>query len=416
MSSSAMSPKDSTTRILKSMEALSDNQTRAIEKLRQYKVGALFMDPGTGKTRAAYRLAESVPEVDYYLWLTPFQTRDSLAAELQKCNGQLSIAIVGIESLSNSSRLFLELFDKLQKAHRPFIILDESLKIKNWTALRTRRIVQLGALAEYKLILNGTPLSRNLLDLWAQMEFLSPKILRMSLPQYKNTFCEYLTITKSLGRRHLVKEIITGYHNIDHLYKLIEPFVVEASLELNTGRQYVDLVYCLTSSEKEEHERIKAKFLDNEHMEFRNNNIFLEITSKLQHNYSLSPGKLEIIQHLFDRLDQTKTLIMARFIDTQERLKKSFPEATVLSWQKHAYGLNLQAFNRIIFFDKVWDYALREQAEHRIYRIGQADGCVFYDLTGDVGLEEMMNQNIQRKGLLLEYFKNRSIEELKKQL
>lgn len=398
------------------MQALLDSQRSAIEKLQKYKVGALFMDPGTGKTRTAYRLAESITGVDYYLWLTPFQTRSNLAAELDKCNGNLIIDIIGIESLSNSDRIFLELIQRIQQATKPCIILDESLKIKNWTAKRTRRIIQLGSMVEYKLILNGTPLSRNLLDLWAQMEFLSPKILRMSLAEYKNTFCEYVTIKKSIGHRHLVKEFITGYHNVDHLYALIEPFVFESNLEINSRKHYVDLNWSLSPSEKEEYELLKAKYLDDERMELRNNNIFLEITSKLQHFYSLSPDKLAVVRELLQQIDHRSVLIMCRFISTQEYLRKLFPDVPVLSWQKHAYGLNLQEYNRIIFFDKVWDYALRDQAEHRVYRTGQKQDCTFYDLTGNVGLEDMMNRNIMRKGLLLKYFKKRSVEELKKML
>lgn len=374
------------------------------------------MEPGTGKTRAAYRLAQSIPNVDYYLWLTPFQTKANLAAELKRCNGSLVVDIIGIESLSNSDRIFLELTDKLQQASKAVIILDESLKIKNWTAKRTRRIIQLGNMVEYKLILNGTPLSRNLLDLWAQMEFLSPKILRMSLSEYKNTFCEYVTIKKSLGHRRLVKEFITGYHNVDHLYALIEPFVFESNLEIKSRKIYIDLAWTLSSLEMEEYERMKAKYLDDEQMEIRNNNIFLEITSKLQHFYSLSPDKLSIVHELMKQIDHRSVLIMARFITTQEHLQKIYPDITVLSWQKHAFGLNLQNYSRIIFFDKVWDYALRDQAEHRVYRTGQQQDCTFYDLTGNVGLEDMMNQNIMRKGLLLKYFKRRSVEELKKML
>ena len=32
---------------------LKDNQKTAIEKFRKLKIGALFMEPGTGKTRTA---------------------------------------------------------------------------------------------------------------------------------------------------------------------------------------------------------------------------------------------------------------------------------------------------------------------------------------------------------------------------
>jgi superfamily II DNA or RNA helicase len=38
--------------------ALYDHQTRAVEKLRRSRVGGLFMDMGTGKTRAAMHAIE----------------------------------------------------------------------------------------------------------------------------------------------------------------------------------------------------------------------------------------------------------------------------------------------------------------------------------------------------------------------
>lgn len=399
------------------MRALLDSQTKAISKLQQYKVGALFMEPGTGKTLAAYELIKSVQDVDYILWLTPFQTKQNLFVELNKMGADASnIEIQGIESLSNSDRLYLELNDRLQKASNPFIVVDESLKIKNWEAIRTKRIVELGTLAEFKLILNGTPLSRNLLDLWAQMEFLSPKILKMGMAEYKNTFVEYTTITKRLGYRSLKKEFINKYHNVDYLFALIEPYVFEANLELDSKKQYIDLFYSLTDEELEEHNTIKEKYLDDERMEFRNNNIFLEITQKLQHNYSLSPEKFDIVRHILSNNDKSKICIYAKYIDTQAELKRTFPNLTVLSWQKHAFGLNLQHFNRVIFFDKVWDYALRDQAEHRIYRTGQEDDCVFYDLTGNIGLEDLINQNISKKQSLLDYFKTKSVKELMEKL
>ena len=39
------------------------NQEKAIKKLSRYKVGALFMEAGTGKTLTACRLIESRKEI-----------------------------------------------------------------------------------------------------------------------------------------------------------------------------------------------------------------------------------------------------------------------------------------------------------------------------------------------------------------
>lgn len=94
-----------------------------------------------------------------------------------------------------SDRVYLELNDILEK-NNCFLLIDESIKIKNFDAKRTKRLLELSKKAEYKLILNGTPITRNLLDLWSQFEFLSPKILNLSYTQFRDTFCEWEKITK----------------------------------------------------------------------------------------------------------------------------------------------------------------------------------------------------------------------------
>lgn len=389
-------------------------QQSAKEKLSRLKVGALFMEAGTGKTRAALELIKSANS-DYILWLTPYQTKANLKAEINKWGG-LNCQIEGIESLSNSDKLYLELNSKLEKASNAFIVADESLKIKNSDAKRTQRIIQLGKLSTYKLILNGTPLSRNLLDLWSQMEFLSPKILGMNHTQFKNTFCEYVQITYSTPGRHRTysREFIKEYHNLDYLYSLIEPYVFESQLSISVGRQNVELTYKLTEEEEEEHNRIKDQYLDDKMLMARNNNIFLELTQKMQHNYSQSPEKFKLVNRILKDEDPKKVLIYAKYIDTQERLKKEYPNAKIMSLGKHAYGLNLQDYNKVVFFDKTWDYAQREQVERRVYRQGQKKDCVFYDLNSNAGLDSLINQSINKKANLLDQFKKKSTHELKK--
>ncbi len=398
------------------MQTFLDSQIKAIDKLNAVKCGALFMEAGTGKTRSALELIKNT-DADYVLWFTPFQTKENLQTEINKWGG-LDCDIVGIESIQNSDRIYLELSQKCEQAKKPFIVVDESLKIKNADANRTQRLLQLSEKSAYRIILNGTPLSRNLLDLWSQMEFLSPKILKMGLAEFKNTFCEYIKVTyhsQGFGRSYS-KEFIKKYHNIDYLYSLIEPFIFESRLSLSIGQQHIDIDYSLTDEEKTQHEKLKEKYLDNEYLLAMNNNIFLEITQKMQHNYSLSPSKFEIVDKLLSEIDKSKVLIYAKYIDTQEALAKHYKDVRIMSLQKHSYGLNLQDYNAIVFWDKTWDYAQREQIERRIFRTGQISNCVYYDLTGNVGLEEMINQNIERKRNLLDVFAGMSIEQLRKEL
>ena len=393
------------------MQDLLDNQRNAIEKLRTYKVGALFMEPGTGKTRAAYELVKSVPECDYILWLTPFRTKQNLRDELDKW-GASNIRIEGIESLSNSDRLMLELYAELEVATCPFIVVDESLKIKNWGAKRTKRIVDLGKLSTYKLILNGTPVSRNLLDVWAQMWFLSPRILNMDMAEYKNTFCEYTKITKRIGHTTHTREFITKYHNIKYLYSLIKHYVFEADLELNIKQQYIEQSYKIEAKIKEEYQLLKTKYLDNEKLQFLRQNIFLELTQKMQHLYSCAEEKFELLAKVIEAHGINNVIVFTKYIASNAEVLKRHPNLQVLSYQKDSFGLNLQQYRITVFFDKIWDYALRLQATRRTFRTGQEHDCLYYDFTGDVGLETMIDENINKKCDMVEYFKSHSMEQI----
>ena len=271
----------------------------------------------------------------------------------------------------------------------------------------------LGEMVENKLILNGTPITRNLLDLWSQMEFLSPKILNMPLSEFKNTFCEYTRITKSFGgHKQYTREFITGYENIDYLYSLIRHYVYECDLKLEVKQFWNDIQYTIDDEAKREYYFLKEKYLDNEKLLYMNNNIFLEMTQKMQHSYSCTPGKFEAIEKHFENYPEGQHIIYCKYIDSQEACRKYFKKATILSYQKESLSLNLQHLPYTIFFDKNWDYALRHQGSRRNYRSGQEYDCRYWDLTGDVGLESLIDENINKKTSQAEYFKGITKTEL----
>ncbi len=401
--------------------SLLPQQAEAKNKLQSRKVGAFFMEAGTGKTRPVVELTERL-NPDYVLYVAPLRTiktEDVIESVVYQVNlwGGFGCEhdFVGVESIGMSDRVYLESYDKLSKSKRPVLIVDESLKIKNADAKRTQRLLTLSKLVEFKYILNGTPLSRNLLDLWSQMEFLSPKILKMGIAEFKNTFCEYkeLTIRKPGAYKSRSKEWIVRYHNLDYLYALIEPYVFECDLQLDVNKQYINLNYCLSPEEKEKHQKIIETILDNEWL-MAKPNFFLELTQKLQNNYSRTEEKFQLLEAIEESHNSKRIIVFAKYIETQELLKKRFPKLEILSYQKHSFGLNKQQYNVCVFFDKVWDYALREQAERRIYRIKQMRECFFYDLTGDVGLESLIDKNVSKKSDLSQEFKKLSLEEFKK--
>lgn len=398
------------------MNTLTQQQQAAIEHLNEWRVGALFMEPGTGKTRAAMTLVNSTPCTDCF-WIGPLRTYPTIQMEMARWGGmKMPTSCWGVESLSQSDRIYMNLLNEVEQSRMPFIVVDESLKIKNAEAKRTRRLLEIGKRAEWKLVLNGTPVSRNLLDMWPQMEFLSPNILGMSLTEYKNTFTKWTRVTKRIGMRSYTKEYVTGMENVDYLHSLIRHYVYECDLRLNITQKWHNVPYCITDESRQRYNDIKEDYLSDETLEWRNNNIFLAMTTEMQLAYTIDEGKMEAVSRLLQDLPQDETIIFCRFIVAQEECRKRWPRVTVLSMQKESLGLNLQAYRHTIFFDRVWDYALLLQASRRTYRTGQEQDCHYYELTGNVGLEHMMAENIKKKVSMSEYLKKITKEELYERL
>lgn len=90
---------------------------------------------------------------------------------------------------------------------------------------------------------------------------------------------------------------------------------------------------------------------------------------------------MEALEQLLSELPQDKTIIFCRYICSQQECARRFPNCEVLSMQKESLGLNLQQYSHMVFFDKVWDYALILQASRRTFRTGQEQDCHYYELT-----------------------------------
>ena len=397
--------------MLKKSKSLSDSQLEAIDKLNKYKVGALFMEQGTGKTRTAVELVNST-NCDFVLYVAPYriinpESGESVKDEVEFWGGfNAECEYIGIETISMSDREYLNAISILKRFKRPFIIIDESIKIKNFEAIRTKRMLSLARLSEYRLILNGTPITRDLLDMWSQMEFLSPKILDMDINQFKYTFCRIKTITKG----YKSKSFISGYENVDYFNKLIENYVYRCSLNLDVKANVHNIPY---TADGEEYNKIKNSFLNEEKMMFMNNQIFMQMTQLMQQSYMLDKAKVEAVKRLELK---GKTIIFCKYIATREFCEKEFPNYLVLSLQKSSFGLNLQEYNNIIYFDKVWDYGLIEQSKKRIYRMGQDKDCNYYFITSNLGLDKLIDKSISNKMGVADYFKKSNIRELIKEL
>lgn len=95
------------------------------------------------------------------------------------------------------------------------ICLDESHRIKTPTARKTKMIVRLGPVADYRVIMTGTVVTKKkrLFDIWAQWEFLNPDLFDMDFSEFKARYGKWI-------QRHGYVQWIKNMHE-DELHNLI---------------------------------------------------------------------------------------------------------------------------------------------------------------------------------------------------
>lgn len=392
------------------MTELSDAQIAAIAKFERLKVGALFMEMGTGKTRVALDLmASRAHKCDFYLWACPCALRGEIERERMKWHPELQVRVIGCESIGSSERIFEELRAEMAAHSRVFMVVDESLKIKNAAAKRTQRICELAKLSEYRLILNGTPISRDVVDLWTQMYFLSPKILDCSRGQFLRRYCD---LEFEEGRGYRVKNT----RNMEHLASLIEPYIFEAKLYLNIKKENTARSYYISESGyKAFKDGILSEFdSDGELSEID----FYTLITKLQRWYTSQESHAQAIAAELDEIGSEQSIVFVKYIETipkdaarmtgdtpqreRDAIVKEFTSGRIktlwLTYGIGAYGLNLQTAHHVIFAEHTWDYAQRVQAEARAFRMGQSETVTIHDIVcANAGLEGLIMQNIARK-------------------
>jgi SNF2 family DNA or RNA helicase len=89
-----------------------------------------------------------------------------------------------------------------------YVILDESQAIKNPNSKRYKAVRLLNSYN--KIALTGTPIENNTFDLYAQLNFLNPGLLR-NMTHFKNNFSNAIDKEKDIDASQLLGKIITPF-------------------------------------------------------------------------------------------------------------------------------------------------------------------------------------------------------------
>lgn len=170
-------------------------------------VRAVWYDSEFGEL--AKHLWDSIPSV-----VTEFHSRER-SWYRGEGNRRLSWVITNYDFLVNKNRFenAVAFCDK-----RTFLICDESSKIKNHRAIRTKAIMKLRRKCGRVLLLNGTPIANNPRDMYSQGNIMNPSILETP---YVYQFDARYAIKGGWENREDV-----GWKNLEDMQKRFAPYVL----------------------------------------------------------------------------------------------------------------------------------------------------------------------------------------------
>lgn len=346
----------------------------------------------------------------------------------------LRIAVINYESTHRDG-----IFEALAAYKPDLIVCDESQRIKNPSAAQSKALHKLGDAAPFRMILSGTPVQNNAVDLYSQYRFLDPAVYGANFYAFKNRYC----IMGGYGQHQIV-----GYRNMDELvekeHSVAYRITKEECLDL-PQQTFINRYVQFTDAEQAIYEQLrKSSFLELETGENVTATTILTMYLRLMQltggfltaDESTRPkqvntAKLDALTDIVDDyvVDAGKKLVIfARFraeiaaIENLLRLRKiqygsiygdvpmeergkivedfqTNPDTKVFvaQIQTAGLGITLHAASTAVFYSYDYNYANYAQALARIHRIGQRLPVTCIHLVVDGSIDEKILAALENK-------------------
>ncbi|XP_077211102.1 SNF2 domain-containing protein / helicase domain-containing protein isoform X2 [Tasmannia lanceolata] len=121
-----------------------------------------------------------------------------------------------------------------------YLILDEAHLIKNWKSQRWQTLLNFNS--KRRILLTGTPLQNDLMELWSLMHFLMPHIFQ-SHQEFKDWFSNPISGMVE-GQEKVNKEVVDRLHNV------LRPFILrrlKRDVEKQLPSKFEHVIYCRLS-------------------------------------------------------------------------------------------------------------------------------------------------------------------------
>ena len=349
----------------------------------------------------------------------------------------LKVAVINYESTWRDG-----IFEALQEFDADMIIADESQRIKTHDAAQSKAMHQLGDQARYKLILSGTPVQNNAIDIYSQYRFLDPTVFGKNFYQFRNRYAimggfnrrqivGYKDMDDLIRREHSIAFRITKEEAIDlpeqtfevrhiqmdkKLADLYQRIKRDSYAEIETGGQ-ITATTVLTKLLRLQ--QLAGGFLvtDDAAKPQLVSAAKLEALSDIVQDYVVDGGKKLVIFARF--VPEVKAIIdlMKKVLPDRKKavsiygeIKKedrgaivqqfqSDPDTVVFVGQIDTAGTGdtPSAADTCGYYSENFNYAAYEQSLSRIHRIGQRNTCTYIDLVMEKTVDEMINRALAKK-------------------
>ena len=357
-------------------------------------------------------------------------------------NKKLCVAAVNYESVWRDG-----IFEALQDYDADLVVCDESQRIKTHDAKQSKAMHQLGDMARYKLILSGTPVQNNAIDIWSQYRFLDKTVFGDSYYAFRGRYA----IMGGFNNKQIV-----GYKDLDGLIKKEHSIAFRITKEeaVDLPEQTFEVRYVgMPAKERKLYEKIRKDSITE--LESGGKVTAATVLTKLLRLQQLAGGflvkdgadkpekvstaKLDALKDII--IDYVveggrKLVVFARFIPEVDAILKlaekilpknrkavalyggikknerggivgqfqTDPDTVLFVGQidTAGTGITLTAADTCVYYSKNFNYATYGQSLSRIHRIGQVNRCTYIDLVVEDSVDEKINIALMKKENLAE--------------
>lgn len=449
-----------------------EHQTSAMRKAWNKTEFALFMEMGTGKTFTTIALAGhryNNHQINAVLVIVPTPIKPVWEWEVEKMSpvpavthvhesggnkgtelftntpqpDKLKYLVIGVEALSQGKAHDLAL--DFVKKHEALVVVDESSRIKNADAARTKKTIRCGDSAEYRMILTGTPITQGLIDLFGQFRFLGQHIIGLkSFFVFRNMYC---VMGGFQGKK------VLGYQREDELMDKIAPYVYqvkkEECLDL-PDKVYQKITVLPTKEQLAAMKDLKDFFETEQNGDVLTVSTVLDRMTRFQQilggNFPFADGdggfdvkpiqgknpKLDaMLESIEDLPVDAKVIIWARFrpeIDQiSKRLRELYGDGSVIEYhggipeqerkasiprfqdrgnesrffvanqQTAGMGITITVATYAYYYSNTFSLEQRMQSEDRNHRKGQTNKCTYIDIWCKADADLMIGKALDSK-------------------